>query len=44
MTRVPRLFGDYNKYTPFTLTSTENFLSVYFRSSLQLHYRGFECK
>jgi len=37
------LCGDYNKYTPFTLTSHENFLSIYFRSSVVTHYRGFEC-
>jgi len=38
------LCGDYNKYTPFTLTSTENYISVYFRSSVYQSYRGFECK
>lgn len=38
------LCGDYNQYTPFTLTSTENFLSVYFRSSLQHNYKGFVCR
>merc|ERR1719320_542973 len=38
------LCGDYNKYTPFTLTSTENFISVYFRSSVYQSYRGFECR
>ena len=32
------------RYTPFTLTSTENFLSVYFRSSLQHNYKGFVCR
>ena len=35
---------DYNRYTPFTLTSTENFLSVYFRSSVLNSFRGFECQ
>jgi len=38
------LCGDYNKYTPFTLTSTENFISVYFRSSNYQSFRGFECR
>merc|ERR1719422_1475445 len=37
------LCGDYNKFTPFTLTSKSNYLSVYFRSSLVQHYRGFQC-
>jgi secreted trypsin-like serine protease len=38
------LCGDYNKFTPFTLASTENFMSVYFRSSFQQDYRGFQCR
>ena len=38
------LCGDYNKYTPFTLTSHDNFLSIYFRSSVVESYRGFECR
>jgi len=38
------LCGDYNKYTPFTLTSTDHFMSVYFRSSIYESYRGFECR
>jgi len=38
------LCGDYNQYTPFTLASTENFLSIYFRSSLQHNYKGFVCR
>ena len=38
------LCGDYNKYTPFTLTSHDNFLSIYFRSSVIESYRGFECR
>ena len=38
------LCGDYNKFTPFTLTSSENFLSVYFRTSFQKNYRGFQCR
>ena len=38
------LCGNYNKFTPFTLASTQNFLSVYFRSSYQKNYRGFQCR
>ena len=29
---ILRLCGDYNKFTPFTISSTENFMSVYFRN------------
>jgi len=38
------LCGDYKVHTPFTLTSTENYISVYFRSSKYQSYRGFECR